>query len=99
MGVKRKGSKRFKKWKSYRSGKHGIVSTTKYIKNTIPYEFKIKGGGKLHVNERNKKDAVKSAKHWERWLKRTGRGNDKVDFSKGISKWNEKTMSFKKLKR
>jgi len=90
MGVKRKGSKKYKKWKSYRKGKHGIVQTTKYIKNEIPYEFKINNGSRLEVFARNKNEAIKKAKSWERWLKRTKRGSDKVDFSKPVKKWTEK---------
>ncbi len=92
---KRKGSRKYKPIKKWTKHKKGDRRTY-YIKNTNPYEFKIKQGGTLQVQARTKKAAVKSAKSWERWLKRTGRGTDKVDFSKGITKWTEK--GYKKLK-
>ena len=72
--MKRKGSRRYKKHKSWRTTKNkGIVQTTTYIKNIKPYEFGLKNSsGKLQVHARTKKQAVKEAKSWERWLKSMG---------------------------
>jgi len=78
--MKRKGNLRFKKIKGYRNSKMGIVDTHRYVRNEKPYDFKLNTGGKLGVFALNKPEAIKKAKSWERWLKRTGRGNDKVVF-------------------
>ena len=91
MGVKRKGSRKYKKHKSWKTTKNkGIVQTTTYIKDKTPYEFKLKGSGRLQVHARTKQQAVKEAKSWERWLKQTKRGKEKVDFSKPVKKWTKK---------
>lgn len=92
-----KKSKRYRpihKWTKHKHGDRRIY----YIKNEIPYRFIVKDGGKLEVQARSKEEAIRKAKGWERWLRRTKRGTDIVDFSKGIWKWNEKTNGYKKLK-
>jgi hypothetical protein len=98
--MKRKGSPRYKKWRSYRKGrggKGGIVAVTKYIKNEKPYEFKISDGAKLQVFARTKEEAIRKAKSWERWLHKTKRGKDTVDFSKGVKK-QMANLKWRKLK-
>jgi len=53
--------------------------TQEYWKNAKTYEFDVSGRQKLQVYAYSEKSAKLKATNWEKWLVKTGRGNDKVD--------------------
>lgn len=49
-----------------------------YWKTADEYQFDVDDGQKLCVYAHSPKSAKLKATNWEKWLKKTGRGTDKV---------------------
>jgi hypothetical protein len=49
-----------------------------YWKSADEYQFDVDDGGKLSVYAHSPRIARLKATNWEKWLKKTNRGNDKV---------------------
>jgi len=82
--VGRKGNPKYKKWRRLRVGKGGVGSEyyNAYIRNEKSYTFPLNDGSRVSIYALNKKDALKKAKSYQKWLVKKGFAG-KVEITKG----------------